>query len=558
MLRELKIKNIVLIEHLNIVFKSGLSVLTGETGTGKSILLDSLGLILGNRSDFSLIRKHAEFASVTGVFDIPVNHPVKTILDKYNIVNDAEIIIRRELKKEGKSKCIINDTLVTRNTLIEVTDQIIEIQGQFEDRGLLNVSSHLSLLDSFAKHEDLITDTKNAYNNVIKYKKLIDEAEIEYNRNNTNSSWIKDSLEQLNSLNPEQHEEESLSLKKTTLVNQDKILSSINNCKKIIEREDGLEDLLNQLVKNIDSISSYGDTSLLDAAEVVNRSSIEINEIKNMINNESLKISEDNQSLEMIDDRLYELRSQARKHNCKVEELPIIIQSLNLELETLSNNEKLSVELKRKYNDSINEYNKSSDILSLSRKKAAVILSSKINKELPHLKLENAKIEIFIENFTDGKRSIQGNDKVIFLACTNSGMDMNPINKIVSGGELSRFLLAIKFVLETSIQNRTIIFDEIDSGIGGSVANAVGVRLAKLGQAYQTIIVTHSPQVTSKGIQHYLIEKNIINNITQTKVTQLFGKDRIEEIARMLSGDTITNEAREAASRLIDENLSCH
>ena len=149
-------------------------------------------------------------------------------------------------------------------------------------------------------------------------------------------------------------------------------------------------------------------------------------------------------------------------------------------------------------------------------------------------------------------------DKVIFLACTNSGMDMNPINKIVSGGELSRFLLAIKFVLETSIQNRTIIFDEIDSGIGGSVANAVGVRLAKLGQAYQTIIVTHSPQVTSKGIQHYLIEKNIINNITQTKVTQLFGKDRIEEIARMLSGDTITNEAREAASKLIDENLSCH
>ena len=316
--------------------------------------------------------------------------------------------------------------------------------------------------------------------------------------------------------------------------------------------------MLNQLIKNIDSINSYGDKSLLDAAEVVNRSSIEMNEIKNIINSESLKITENSQSFEVIDDRLYELRSQARKHNCKVEELPRIIQRLNREFETLSNNEKLLVELKRKYNESIIEYNKSSDILSESRNKAAVILSSKINKELPHLKLENAKIEIFIENLTDGKRSIQGNDKVIFLACTNSGMDMNPINKIVSGGELSRFLLAIKFVLETSIQNRTIIFDEIDSGIGGSVANAVGVRLAKLGQAYQTIIVTHSPQVTSKGIQHYLIEKNIINNITQTKVTQLFGKDRIEEIARMLSGDTITNEAREAASKLIDENLSCH
>ena len=201
---------------------------------------------------------------------------------------------------------------------------------------------------------------------------------------------------------------------------------------------------------------------------------------------------------------------------------------------------------------------KKSNILSKSRNDAAIILSNSINKELPHLKLENATIEISVENLTDDKRSIQGKDKVVFLACTNSGMDMNPINKIVSGGELSRFLLAIKFVLETSIQNRTIIFDEIDSGIGGSVANAVGVRLAKLGQAYQTIIVTHSPQVTSKGIQHYLIEKNTINNITQTKVTQLFGKDRIEEIARMLSGDKITNEAREAASKLINENFSCH
>ena len=558
MLRELEIKNIVLIEHLNIVFKSGLSVLTGETGTGKSILLDSLGLILGNRSDFSLIGRHAEFASVTAVFDIPANHPVKEILDKYNIVNDTEIIIRRDLKKEGKSKCIINDTLVTRNTLIEITDQIIEIQGQFEDRGLLNVNSHLSLLDSFAKHEGLIADTKNAYNNVLKFKKLINDAEMEYNRNKANSSWIKDSLEQLNALNPEQDEEESLSLKKTALVNQDNILNSINECKKIIEEEHGLEYLLNQLIKNIDNINSYGDKSLLGAFEIVNRSSIEINEIKIMINNESLKITEDSQSLEMIDDRLHELRSQARKHRCKVEELPRIMESLNLELETLRNNNILSVELKRKYEESVNQYNKTSDLLSESRNNAAIILSSNINKELPYLKLENAKIEISIANLTDDRRSVHGKDKVVFLASTNSGMDMNPINKIVSGGELSRFLLAIKFVLETSIQNRTIIFDEIDSGIGGSVANAVGIRLAKLGQAYQTIIVTHSPQVTSKGIQHYLIEKNTINNITQTKITELFGKDRIEEIARMLSGDTITNEAREAASKLINENFSCH
>ena len=558
MLRELQIKNIVLIEYLIIDFKSGLSVLTGETGTGKSILLDSLGLILGNRSDFNLIRKDTEFASVTAIFDLPAKHPVFAILNKYNISYDSEIIIRRDLKKEGKSKCIINDTIVTRTVLMEVSDQILEIQGQFEDRGLLNVNTHLSLLDAFAKHDDLINDTKNAYYDVIKYKKLVDDAETKYNKNNENNAWITDSLKQLVSLNPEQDEEESLNLKKTVLVNQDNILNSINECKEIIEKENGLEDLINRLIKNINNINSFGDTGLLNAYETLERSSIEIIEIKNVINNESLKISDDTQSLEVIDDRLHELRSQARKHNCKVKELPKIMQSLNLQLEILSNNEMLSADLNIKYDEAIKHYNITSDILSDSRNNASVILSSKINKELPYLKLENAKIEISIEKLNNGKETIQGKDKVSFLACTNSGMGMNPINKISSGGELSRFLLAIKFVLETSIQNRTIIFDEIDSGIGGSVANAVGIRLAKLGEAYQTIIVTHSPQVTSKGIQHYLIEKNTINNNTQTQVTELFGKDRIEEIARMLSGDTITHEAREAASKLINENSSCH
>ena len=195
------------------------------------------------------------------------------------------------------------------------------------------------------------------------------------------------------------------------------------------------------------------------------------------------------------------------------------------------------------------------NLLSQSRVKSAVILSSKINNELPYLKLENAKLEILIEKLNDDEFTINGMDKITFLANTNSGMGMLPINKIASGGELSRFLLAIKVVIETGVQNRTIIFDEIDSGIGGAVANAVGIRLAKLGKAYQTIIVTHSPQVTSKGLHHYLIEKNTVNNITYSKITELFGNDRIEEIARMLSGDTVTVEAREAASKLLSDNV---
>ena len=554
MLRELIIKNIVLIETLTIDFKSGLSVLTGETGTGKSILLDSLGLILGNRVDYSLIRKDADQASVTGIFDISANHSVIETLTKYNINYDSELIIRREIKKDGKSKCIINDTLITRNALEEVADHIIEVQGQFEDRGLLNTKTHLSLLDAFARHDELLTEIKNIFQEMIKLKNKIQEAENNYENNIEDEKWIKDSLDTINQLNLELGEEEELNKKRKILINYEKIILVINESKEIIEKEQGLEDLTNRIFKILDKIQSVASNNLVEALDIIKRASTEIEEFKIIINKENLEINQDSENLETIEDRLHELRTQARKHNCNVDQLLEIKESLILKLNRIDNNKSFINNLKDKYQDIIIKYKLVCDLLSKSRLKSAIILSKEINNELPYLKLENAKFEILVEKLDNDEFTVNGMDKITFLATTNSGMGMLPINKIASGGELSRFLLAIKVVIETGIQNRTIIFDEIDSGIGGAVANAVGIRLAKLGTAYQTIIVTHSPQVTSKGHHHYLIEKNIINNITYSKVTELYRKDRVEEIARMLSGDTVTIEAREAASKLLNDN----
>ena len=552
MLKELIVKNIVLIESIKIEFKKGLSVLTGETGTGKSILLDSLGLIVGNRVDFNLIRNGETDASVTAIFQINEKHPVIKVIQKYDIEFEDELIIRRQIKADGKSKCLVNDTIITRNALIEITDYLIEIQGQFEDRGLLDIKTHLSLLDDYSDHYKLIEDTKTSFNEMKKLKFFIIETEKKQQELDDDNEWIKDSLDQLIILDPKSGEEEELNQAKQLLNNREKIYNKLIKAKSILEEENGLEDLINKLLKEFEDLKSYNQPNLDEAIESIYRIKAEIEEIKIFTNRKSTDLNEKTDNLETIDDRLYELRSQARKHKCEVDDLIKIKIELEGKLEDLNKNSTNLNDLRDKHNKAKENFILNSKLLSESRKKAAIKLSEKINNELPYLKLEKANFDIKFEEIDFEDCSINGIDKVTFFASTNTGMDKKPINKIASGGELSRFLLAIKVVLETEMQNRTIIFDEIDSGIGGSAANAVGLRLAKLGKTYQTMVVTHSPQVTSKGHNHFLIEKQDVQNKTISKVTELNINQRVEEIARMVSGQTITNEAREAAQKLLD------
>jgi len=552
MLRELFVKNIVLIESLNVHFKNGLSVLTGETGAGKSILLDCIGLILGNRVDFNLIRNNENVASVTAIFEIDDKHPVVNVLEKFSVNHETELIIRREINSNGKSKCIINDVVITRNALIEITDNLIEVQGQFEDRGLLNTKTHLSLLDAFADHNDLIENSREAYNSMINLLKLINEAEAIAKKNNEDNDWLKDSYDQLVLLDPKFKEEEELDKNKKYLANRTKINTAMAYIRNIIEKESGLEDLINQVIKSLESMYKIENENINSAIEIINGSKADIEELKNIVNGESLETTQGIDRLDLIEDRLHALRTEARKHNCTVDDLITIRNKLKTSLNDIKDNNFKIEDLKKEYDDAKMKFVKSSTLLSESRKKYATILTEKINDELPQLKLENAHLSINFDKVSIDDASILGIDKVTFLASTNSNNNMLPINKIASGGELSRFLLAIKVVLEAAIHNRTIIFDEIDSGIGGSVANAVGIRLAKLGASYQAMVVTHSPQVTSKGHNHYLVQKNMNNNQTYTNIIELSENEKIEEIARMLSGSNITNEAREAAFKLLD------
>jgi DNA repair protein RecN (Recombination protein N) len=552
MLRELFVKNIVLIESLNVHFKNGLSVLTGETGAGKSILLDCIGLILGNRVDFNLIRNNENVASVTAIFEIDDKHPVVNVLEKFSVNHETELIIRREINSNGKSKCIINDVVITRNALIEITDNLIEVQGQFEDRGLLNTKTHLSLLDAFADHNDLIENSREAYNSMINLLKLINEAEAIAKKNNEDNDWLKDSYDQLVLLDPKFKEEEELDKNKKYFANRTKINTAMAYIRNIIEKESGLEDLINQVIKSLESMYKIENENINSAIEIINGSKADIEELKNIVNGESLETTQGIDRLDLIEDRLHALRTEARKHNCTVDDLITIRNKLKTSLNDIKDNNFKIEDLKKEYDDAKMKFVKLSTLLSESRKKYATILTEKINDELPQLKLENAHLSINFDKVSIDDASILGIDKVTFLASTNSNNNMLPINKIASGGELSRFLLAIKVVLEAAIHNRTIIFDEIDSGIGGSVANAVGTRLAKLGASYQAMVVTHSPQVTSKGHNHYLVQKNMNNNQTYTNIIELSENEKIEEIARMLSGSNITNEAREAAFKLLD------
>ena len=554
MLKELIVRNIVLIEKLHIEFEKGLSVLTGETGTGKSILLDSLGLITGNRVDYSLIRNDETEASVTAIFYLVKTHPVKFVLKKYNIETENEIIIRRSIKSDGKSRCYINDILVTRNILVEVADYLIEIQGQFEERGLLDTKTHLSILDVYCNHSDLLKKTKHSFEKMAELKRIIKETEIDEDKINKDKEWLKDSFDQLNLLDPQLNEEEDLDKQKKVLMNNEKIIVSVNQVKSLLEDENGLEDLNYKILRTLEGIKNFGLDNINNGIDIVERTKVELEELRRILNNEISFANDTKYNLEDIEDRLYELRSQARKHNCTVDDLIIIKDQISSKLQKANTSEQKLHNLKIELEQAKKQFTKESDVLSNSRKNGAIKLCNAINHELPELKLEHAKFKIKFDELQIENASNLGVDKIVFLASTNTGAVLLPINKVASGGELSRFLLAIKVVLESVSHNRTVIFDEIDSGIGGQTANAVGIRLARMGKAYQTMVVTHSPQVTSKGNYHYLVQKKDTNKGIITNVQELNSDQRVEEIARMLAGNSITEEARKAAAKLLNNN----
>ena len=554
MLSYLSVKNIVLIEELTLDFHTGLTVLTGETGAGKSILLDSLGLVLGARADFGLLRKGAERASVTARFDLPAHHPIWAVLDEAGIAQSDELIIKRQLRADGKSPASINDEPVSITLLRHCGDLLVEIQGQFEGRGLLDSRHHLTLLDRACQHDDSLTKLAEAYHGWQLSQKALAQAQADLLKAKEEEDWLRDAVEQLDLLAPQIGEEDALAGERALFTNLEKIAEALAIADDALNAEAGADSAISRALSAIERVTEAGGGRLDTALDALSRTAAELQEASAALSQVAATLEADPARLSQIDDRLHEIRTQARKHNCTTDELPACHESLAKRLAALDDGSGAIAELKAKEREWQSYYQKIATIVSERRRAVAAKLDEAVMAELPPLKLEAARFATLCapqDQDLPKTATAKGWDIVRFEAAANPGQDLAPIDKAASGGELARFLLALKVVLARTETPKTLIFDEVDSGVGGAVAAAVGERLSRLGKASQTLVITHSPQVAAKGNHHYKIAKSAQDDSVISRTEMLTEHERAEEIARMLAGEHITAEARAAAVTLL-------
>lgn len=554
MLSHLSVKNIVLIESLQLDFQAGLTVLTGETGAGKSILLDSLGLALGARADFGLLRKGADRASVTATFEVSADHPIWPLLQESGIEQADELIIRRQLRQDGKSPASINDEPVSVNLLRQCGDMLVEIQGQFEGRGLLDARNHLGLLDRACQHDDSLAKLKDAYRGWQKAKLAFQAAEAEVQKARDEEEWLRDAVEQLDLLAPQTGEDNALSDERALFTNLEKIAEALTIADDALRAEAGAEAAVSRALSAIERVSEASAGRLDNALDALSRTMAELSEANAALGHVASTLEADPARLQQIDDRLHEIRTQARKHNVTSDELPEIHERLAVRLAAIDDSSGHLTSLKAKEREWQDYYEKLANMVSERRRAVAAKLDSAVMAELPALKLESARFATLCKSLSEDQQenwSSLGWDIVRFEAAANPGQDLAPIEKAASGGELARFLLALKVVLARTEAPKTLIFDEVDSGVGGAVASAVGERLARIGQGAQTLVITHSPQVAAKGTHHYKIAKSTNDDSVISHTDKLTEHERAEEIARMLAGAHITPEARAAAVTLL-------
>ena len=552
MLQSLSVTNIVLIEQLTLQFEDGLTVLTGETGAGKSILLDALGLALGSRANFGLIRQGSSQAQVSASFHVNAAHPVWAVLYDAGVEIDDTLILRRRLKADGKSNATINDVPVSVGLLHKAGDLLVEIQGQFEGRGLLDVSRHITLLDRAAGHQETLDKLADAYTHWMQSKRNLATAKLELDQARADEEWLRDAVNQLDTLSPAPDEEALLLSERDMLANVGKIGETLAHADHALTDENGAQARLGTAMAMLEKSASLAGNTLDNAIAALNRADAELSEAISQISAIGSSLESDPNRLETVDDRLHELRQQARKHNCDVNELTEMHQQLASRLAAIEDSTGTLAELADNEREWRDYYTKMAEIVSKARTSTAALLDRAVMAELPPLKLESATFHSQIITLPADQWGALGMDQVRFEASTNKGMAQGPIDRIASGGELARFLLALKVALEDSNTSRTLIFDEVDSGVGGAVAAAVGERLARLGEHMQTLVITHSPQVAARGVNHMRIAKHVTGDNVISGTETLSHEARTEEIARMLSGEHVTTEARAAATALLE------
>lgn len=552
MLQSLSIRNVVLIDKLDLDFKSGLSVLTGETGAGKSILLDSLGLVLGNRAETSLIRQGEDKLSVTAQFSLQKQTPaLRALLNEYEIEADDELLIKRSLTRDGKGKIFINDQPAGAKLLKEIGKYLVEVHGQFDNQGLLNPANHLDVLDAYGAYKPLVERTAAAFAAYKKARAARQEAEKNIARAKEDEENLRHWVDELEKMNPRPDEEDELGKKRQEMMNAEKIIDSLNYAYGALTERADVQGAIRSAQSAMDKANTLVDGRYQTIIDMLDQALIDISETVNELEEVSHNVSLNQNELENIEERLYALRGLARKHNVAVSDLPQTLADFRNRLSTIELGEEGIAALRKAEDTAKLDYVKAANELSSARQAAALQLDNKVMSELPPLKMEKARFVTVVEKMDESGWSEKGFNNVYFTVATNPNSPQGPLNKIASGGELARFMLALKVNLAQSSSVATMIFDEVDAGVGGATAQAVGERLARLARDVQVLVVTHSPQVAACGNNHFKVEKSTADNVTTTTVRELTKIEKSEEIARMLAGEVITDAARAAAKVLI-------
>lgn len=552
MLRTLDIRDMLIIDHLSLEFQPGLNVLTGETGAGKSILLDSLGFVLGWRGRADLVRQGAALGEGVAVFDLPEGHAGRALLKEAGIPVGDELILRRTNAPDGRKTAYVNDRRCSGEVLRALSDTLVEVHGQHDDRGILNPRGHRRLLDAFGGHGELVAQVRSAWNAQSVAARTLSETEARLNKMKAEEDFLHHAATELDSLAPEPGEDRVLDSRRRLMQASARIREDIAKALTALGAE-GAEGSMSDAARWLEGIADKAEGRLDSALNALSRARIELGEAQHAVETCLGDMDFDTHELESVEERLFAIRGLARKHGVASDELADLAGEFRERLELLERgNADVDVQktvLKR----ARQTYDITAAALSAARAKAAKALDKAMAAELAPLRMERA---LFATEITPTEPGPEGHDTVAFTVATNPGAPSGPLNKIASGGELSRFLLALKVCLTADASGLVLIFDEIDQGVGGATADAVGRRLSALAEQTQVLIVTHSPQVAALGAYHWRVEKRVDQDVTTSHVVPLHADDRVDEIARMLSGDRVTDAAREAARALLQPGFA--
>jgi DNA repair protein RecN (Recombination protein N) len=563
MLVQLAIRDIVLIDRLDIGFAAGLSVLTGETGAGKSILLDAFSLALGGRGDGALVRNGEANGQVTAVFDVAPTHPARNLLREYDIPEEGDLILRRMQFADGRTRAFVNDQPVSVQAMRALGATLVEIHGQHDDRALVDAAAHRALLDAFGGCDSaalaaLHGRLRTARDALAEHRERIAAARKE-------QDFLSHAVDELGKLGPEIGEEESLAARRQQMIQAEKVVGEINEAYDAVAGSASPGPALSSALRRLERRGVQAPELVAESASALSAVLDALDEARRCLEHAQRAAAFDPRELERTEERLFALRAASRKYHVMVDDLPALQARMTVDLAAISAGETRLAELEAELRAAEDAYVKAARALSAARRKAGAALEKAVNAELPPLKLERAGFIVQIDT-DEAARAPDGMDRVEFWVQTNPGTRPGPLMKVASGGELSRFMLALKVTLADRGSAPTLVFDEIDSGAGGAVADAIGLRLARLAQRVQVVAVTHAPQVAARAERHFLIAKDVVApdglvgkakpaagpERIATRVVPIADGVRREEIARMLAGATITDEARAAAQRLLE------